>query len=75
MAQDGVNADDIPLRIGRDHGRGPQRGGVCVCVIAANYLHRKMERETLHHQLDLAHAHAELNRINFMMRSKNGTLL
>ena len=63
MAQDGVDADAIPVPIDRDHGCGPQRG-VRIRVIAATNLCRKRERDTLQRQLDLAHVHADLNGIN-----------
>ena len=60
MAQDGVDADAVPVPIDRDHGRGPQRGGRRR-VLAATSLRRQREREILQRQLDLAHAHVELN--------------
>ena len=63
MAQHGVDADTVPVSIDRDHDRGPQRGGRRH-VIAATYLRRKRERETLQRKLDLAYAHAEINRIH-----------
>ena len=49
-------------------------------MIAVNSLRRQRQRETLQRQLDLAHAHAELNggifmRNNRRMRNNNGNLL
>ena len=60
MLQSGVDTGTVPVPIDRDHGCGPQRGGM-LCVIAATYLHRQRERETQQSQLDLAYAHVELN--------------
>ena len=60
MAQDDAETDIVLVRIDRDQGRGPQKGGKRV-VIAATYLRRHRERETLQRQLELAHAHVELN--------------
>ena len=44
-------------------------------VIAATYLSRQKNRETLQRQLDLAHVHAELNGEKIRMKIRNGTLL
>ena len=79
MVQDNVDTDSIPVPIYRDHGRGPQRWGRRL-VIAATYIRRQKDRETLQRQLDLVHAHADLNGKKFMrknrrMRNKNGTLM
>ena len=60
MMQDNVDTDSIPVPIDRDHGCGPQRWGRRL-VIAATYLCIYRERETLQCQLDLAHAHADIN--------------
>ena len=58
MAHDGVDTNSVPVPIDRDHGHGPQRGGG---VLEATSLCRQRERETLQCQLDLVHAHVELN--------------
>ena len=60
MSQDDVDTYAVPAPIDRDHFRGPQRGGRRR-VIAVTYLRMHRGRETLQSQLDLAHAHAELN--------------
>ena len=79
MVQDDVDTDSIPVSIDRDHGRGPQRWGRRL-VMAVNYLRRERDRDTLQRQLDLAHAHADINGRKFMrknhrMRNNNGTLM
>ena len=58
MVQDGVDNDTVPVPIDKDHG---PRGGGRRCVIAATYLCRQRYKETLQRQIDLAHAHTELN--------------
>ena len=60
MAQDGVNTDAVPLPIDRDHGRGHQRGGRRR-VLEATSLCRQREMDNLKRQLDLEHAHTEIN--------------
>ena len=59
MARDGVTTDTVPTLVDRYRGRISQRGGVG--VLATTCLHTQRERDTLHRQLDLAHAHADFN--------------
>ena len=61
MALDGVNTDAVPIPVDGDHGHSPQRGGRRR-AIAATFLCSQRKREILKRQLDLAHAHAKLNR-------------
>ena len=58
MDQDGVDTDTVTVTNDRYH--GPQREGKRR-VIAETSLCIQRDRETLQHQLDLVHAHADLN--------------
>ena len=60
MAQYGVDTDGTPIPIDRYHGRGPQIGGR-MRVVAATSLCRQREMDNLKRQLDLEHAHTEIN--------------
>ena len=63
MALDGVNTDAVPIPVYRDHGHSPQRGGSRRVTVATSLCSQR-KREILQRQLDLAHAHAKLNREN-----------
>ena len=60
MEYDGIDTEDLPVAIDRDNGHIPQRRERRRMIVATS-LYRHRERETLQFQLDLAHAHAELN--------------
>ena len=58
MAQDGVNTDAVLVPIYRDH--VPWRGLVRRVIVATSIC-RQRDRDTQQRQLDLSHAHADIN--------------